>query len=432
MSEVSEFSEDLLKVYYKRLFPCGFSLTTPLLTKSSLLEGNSASHSQEMYTYELVKLCPHKIDIGAVYSTAPKKHRAILPASFKPEWKELVFDIDLTDYDEVRYCCGEQNASSKSSVCSRCWQLAQSAVLCVDRALREDFGFEHLLWVYSGRRGVHCWVCDSAARKLDPVARSAIVEYLTLVRSGNSKKPVLTASSSGKQTDSAALEPQLHPCVDAACELLMPRFANYCSTKRGQDLFGVPARLDKILSNLPEELGLIRESVASDWLSNPSDGTVEVSIRRWNTLHAFLTERGRTNVLKQLVLTYTYPRLDVNVSTSLNHLLKSPFCIHPKTGHVCIPFDPRYVDSLEPSSAPTLPQLIDELGVRTGQETMGSIEGEAGKHLLAYKRTSLKSSVEYFEEFVKRLAPSDETERPLQSAEAVANGKNVPLTVPVF
>ncbi|THD19138.1 DNA primase small subunit [Fasciola hepatica] len=137
---------------------------------------------------ELVKLCPHKIDIGAVYSTAPKKHRAILPASFKPEWKELVFDIDLTDYDEVRYCCGEQNASSKSSVCSRCWQLAQSAVLCVDRALREDFGFEHLLWVYSGRRGVHCWVCDSAARKLDPVARSAIVEYLSLVRGGNSKK----------------------------------------------------------------------------------------------------------------------------------------------------------------------------------------------------------------------------------------------------
>lgn len=46
----------------------------------------------------------------------------------------------------------------------------------------------HRLWVYSGRRGVHCWVCDDAVRRWSPALRAAAVEYLTLVKVGAQRR----------------------------------------------------------------------------------------------------------------------------------------------------------------------------------------------------------------------------------------------------
>lgn len=33
-----------------------------------------------------------------------------------------------------------------------------------------------------------------------------------------------------------------------------------------------------------------------------------------------------------IIIQYTYPRIDTEVSRKLNHLLKAPFCVHPGTG----------------------------------------------------------------------------------------------------
>ena len=46
---------------------------------------------------------------------------------------------------------------------------------------KEDFGFEHRLWIYSGRRGVHCWIGDQTARELQSSIRQAIVEHISVL-----------------------------------------------------------------------------------------------------------------------------------------------------------------------------------------------------------------------------------------------------------
>ena len=42
-------------------------------------------------------------------------------------------------------------------------------------------------------------------------------------------------------------------------------------------------------------------------------------------------------------------------------MLKAPFCVHPATGRVCVPVDPRRVDEFDPENVPTVGQLLREL-----------------------------------------------------------------------
>jgi DNA primase small subunit len=139
-----------------------------------------------------MQLIPARFEIGPVYSTNPRDRKTLRKASmFRPVSKELVFDIDLTDYDPIRTCC------SGANICNRCWQWITMAIKVIDASLRDDFGFKHIMWVYSGRRGAHAWVCDWRAREMDDTKRRAVAGYLELLKGGdkggkkvNAKRPL--------------------------------------------------------------------------------------------------------------------------------------------------------------------------------------------------------------------------------------------------
>lgn len=74
-------------------------------------------------------------------------------------------------------------------------------------------------------------------------------------------------------------------------------------------------------------------------------------------------------LVEEIKLQYCYPRLDVNVTKGLNHLLKSPFCVHPKTGRVCIPISMEQVDAFNPDLVPTVRCAV---GVQTSAVALQS------------------------------------------------------------
>lgn len=73
--------------------------------------------------------------------------------------------------------------------------------------------------------------------------------------------------------------------------------------------------------------------------------------------------------MEDIILQYTYPRIDAEVSKKRNHLLKSPFVIHPGTGRVCVPIDPAEIDEFDPELVPTVGQVLRELSRPNPEES---------------------------------------------------------------
>lgn len=99
--------------------------------------------------------------------------------------------------------------------------------------------------------------------------------------------------------------------------------------------------------------------------------------------------------IQSLVFTYLYPRLDANVSTGINHLLKSPWCVHPKTGKICVPINYKQAGDFDPATVPTLTMVINEIG-----QSDSRIDKEDGDSLTT---PSLRPYMDTFKTFLRNV-----------------------------
>ena len=299
---------------------------------------------------KLIQYCPKKIDIGAMYNVLPTEHKTADP--FFPQEKEIVFDIDMTDYDDIRTCCQE------AKLCNKCWKYMIVAYKILDKILKEDFGFQHILYAFSGRRGIHAWLCDERARILRDDGRIAIANYIKY-KIGNVKMEI-----------TQGLQNPLHPAYVRAIKICDEFFENVLdeqnllNNEKGQSLlmallkayfhndFDI-AKVSQIFSDPEIKKSTIKLNQIKDViLSNKKPENKKSKQESTEDILNLCINDFKLNIL--------YPRLDINVSTHINHLLKSPFCIHPKTGLVAVPLSENDILNFKMDDIPRLDQLIDD------------------------------------------------------------------------
>ncbi|KAG6886280.1 hypothetical protein C0993_006690 [Termitomyces sp. T159_Od127] len=383
-------SPEVMLTFYRRLYPFKSIFNwlnhehapTRLFTNREFaftlpgdvyLRYNSFSTAEELKK-QVCNLNPTRFEVGPVYSLRPRDKKTARPGMFVPLQRELVFDIDMTDYDPVRTCC------SGADICKRCWVFIALAVKVLDVAIREQFGYENLLWVYSGRRGIHLWISDKEAMELTDDQRKALVGWMTVVHGGHESSKKLNVRSASRS---------LPPPLQTAVDILNETFTDLILSD--QNLFASKEAYETLLEQIPDPQTV--SHLRTKWTNDPDRSSED----KWKDFKKEVKryENGssqRNNLvaaMEDIILFYTYPRIDAEVSKHRNHLLKAPFCIHPKTGRVCVPVDPERIDDFNPEAVPTVNQLLQELDTSCRSEN--------------WERTSLKPYVDIMDRHALRL-----------------------------
>eukprot|EP00281_Chroomonas_sp_CCMP1168_P033808 CAMPEP_0206248572 /NCGR_PEP_ID=MMETSP0047_2-20121206/20442_1 /ASSEMBLY_ACC=CAM_ASM_000192 /TAXON_ID=195065 /ORGANISM="Chroomonas mesostigmatica_cf, Strain CCMP1168" /LENGTH=423 /DNA_ID=CAMNT_0053674227 /DNA_START=28 /DNA_END=1300 /DNA_ORIENTATION=- len=327
----------------------------------------------EQWRADMIKKLPHKMDLGAIYRAQPKQKNMLSKEAFKEVEREFIIDIDLTDYESENIistnCVNPGDDSFKYS-----FKFMVVAVKVLDLALREDFGFETCAGCSLGGVVSIAGSPTSALREMNNQVRSMVAEYLNVFKGGEKEKSKLSAMSGN-----------LHPALRRASREIEPYFEEMIEE---QNWFAAD-RCDIVLALIPDES--IRDTLSERWRGPKKN---KPGLEKWEELKKEIGKKGTikngAEIINSIMFFMCYPRLDINVSKAMNHLLKAPFVVHPKTERICVPLDPRTIQDFDPATVPTINEILSQLDSNTDKSVKDSEKTDLAHHLKTFERTFLK------------------------------------------
>lgn len=275
-----------------------------------------------------------KIHVGAIFDQQPIHRKKV--TSIQATQREFVVDIDVNDYVNMGVDSGDLEA------CDGAWPVVAFGMIIVETIMRERFGFENILMVYSGRRGAHLTVYDARACELTDEARGAMVSYM---------------HPSDKQTEGG--RPKYGNIMSDGFfgslweSHILPFWTNYCLKPRDE---GGAGFMDSPLDR-EEFMQLLGIDHAKRTLNLAALAGVHAWAVVWQYALGSRYKDDTIEKVKHTVLSYVWPRLDANVSKQRNHLNKAWFSLHPKTGRLCVPIM-GHPGKFDPSTCPRLDEVV--------------------------------------------------------------------------
>jgi len=342
----------LFDYYSKDLYP--FALIHRLMTMNKRNQSGEARtvaiqwpgdpNVFTMYDYRRETAHALRNKMTASYHKVPESvHLGLFRENFGSKLvqskKELVFDLDITDF--TRYCACLQS----KQLCSVCWIQMQGASLILDHILHHSLGYkpENRLWIFSGGKGLHCFVNASNALCLGDKERDQLHKRFFIGCDDDQRLGNFVSMMCAKYPDFVKR-------VELFFITHMIKEANIFALNYAEESFEAFC-----LRHLRTRHGPLEKLVKGIWSNYSSDRnnnneddslpvkkqrtTSNISVKKWRALQELETLNESSSPYKPslfIIFRLFYPMID-DGPLKIAHQIKLPFSVHSRTRNISLP-----------------------------------------------------------------------------------------------